>query len=155
MQRQLLKPNAWRTTSESYRMLLVVALFVSGCSSPTEVSTPAANPNAPVGIAAPMPRLSGQDAPTRKTNEQLAAVGADNTDALKPMEHGGMDHSEMERGAEDHSRHGATPAGTGKRAFVCPMHPEVKSDRPGNCPRCGMTLKPKLSQPGAAAHEHH
>jgi hypothetical protein len=24
--------------------------------------------------------------------------------------------------------------------YTCPMHPEVMSDRPGKCPRCGMTL---------------
>jgi Cu+-exporting ATPase len=25
--------------------------------------------------------------------------------------------------------------------YVCPMHPEVVSDRPGNCPKCGMALE--------------
>lgn len=31
---------------------------------------------------------------------------------------------------------------TGQAAFyyTCSMHPEVKSDVPGNCPKCGMTL---------------
>jgi len=24
--------------------------------------------------------------------------------------------------------------------YVCPMHPEVKADRPGKCPKCGMAL---------------
>src|SRR5207302_6155011 len=24
--------------------------------------------------------------------------------------------------------------------WVCPMHPDVRSDKPGVCPRCGMTL---------------
>jgi Cu+-exporting ATPase len=27
--------------------------------------------------------------------------------------------------------------------YVCPMHPEVKSDRPGSCPKCGMALEPR------------
>ena len=27
--------------------------------------------------------------------------------------------------------------------YTCPMHPEVVSDIPGNCPKCGMTLVPK------------
>ena len=26
--------------------------------------------------------------------------------------------------------------------YTCPMHPEVKSDRPGKCPECGMDLVP-------------
>ena len=25
--------------------------------------------------------------------------------------------------------------------YVCPMHPEVRSDRPGDCPKCGMALE--------------
>ncbi len=26
--------------------------------------------------------------------------------------------------------------------YVCPMHPEVVSDKPGSCPKCGMALEP-------------
>ena len=26
--------------------------------------------------------------------------------------------------------------------YTCPMHPEVISDEPGNCPKCGMHLVP-------------
>ena len=26
-------------------------------------------------------------------------------------------------------------------AYNCPMHPEVKSDKPGQCPQCGMELE--------------
>lgn len=28
-----------------------------------------------------------------------------------------------------------------KIKYTCPMHPEVTSDKPGNCPKCGMALK--------------
>ena len=30
----------------------------------------------------------------------------------------------------------------GQEGFVCPMHPEVKSDKPGQCPKCDMALVP-------------
>jgi Cu+-exporting ATPase len=35
----------------------------------------------------------------------------------------------------------AAAAGT---VYTCPMHPEIRQDRPGNCPKCGMTLEPVL-----------
>jgi P-type Cu+ transporter len=28
--------------------------------------------------------------------------------------------------------------------YTCPMHPEIRQDRPGQCPKCGMTLEPVL-----------
>ena len=33
------------------------------------------------------------------------------------------------------------PLGT---IYTCPMHPEVRQDHPGNCPKCGMTLEPMM-----------
>lgn len=30
-----------------------------------------------------------------------------------------------------------------KVQYTCPMHPEVISDKPGKCPKCGMTLVKK------------
>lgn len=29
-------------------------------------------------------------------------------------------------------------------SYTCPMHPEVRSDRPGSCPKCGMALEPTV-----------
>ena len=29
-------------------------------------------------------------------------------------------------------------------AYTCPMHPEVRQDHPGACPKCGMALEPEL-----------
>ncbi len=28
--------------------------------------------------------------------------------------------------------------------YTCPMHPEIRQDQPGNCPKCGMTLEPVM-----------
>ena len=33
------------------------------------------------------------------------------------------------------------PAGT---MYTCPMHPEIRQDHPGTCPKCGMALEPEL-----------
>ena len=35
------------------------------------------------------------------------------------------------------------PAGT---IYTCPMHPEIRQDRPGNCPLCGMALEPLMPE---------
>ena len=31
--------------------------------------------------------------------------------------------------------------------YICPMDPEVRRDRPGSCPRCGMALEPEIPAP--------
>lgn len=41
----------------------------------------------------------------------------------------------------------ATPASAPELAgtvYVCPMHPEIRRDKPGTCPKCGMALEPEL-----------
>jgi FtsP/CotA-like multicopper oxidase with cupredoxin domain len=48
--------------------------------------------------------------------------------------------------------------GVGEDAtYVCPMHPEVTSERPDRCPKCGMRLVPESLVPagGGHGHEHH
>ena len=45
--------------------------------------------------------------------------------------------------APAHETHGGAPvAGT---VYTCPMHPEVRQDRPGACPHCGMALEPVMT----------
>jgi FtsP/CotA-like multicopper oxidase with cupredoxin domain len=43
----------------------------------------------------------------------------------------------------------------GPVSYTCPMHPEVVSEEPGHCPKCGMKLLPAELVAGAGAHEHH
>ena len=46
--------------------------------------------------------------------------------------------------AVDHSEHSheATTAENGKQIWTCAMHPQIKMDKPGKCPICGMDLIP-------------
>nr|WP_310316292.1 heavy metal translocating P-type ATPase [Hydrogenophaga palleronii] len=37
------------------------------------------------------------------------------------------------------------PAAAGT-VYTCPMHPEIRQDHPGNCPKCGMSLEPLLPE---------
>jgi hypothetical protein len=50
--------------------------------------------------------------------------------------------------AIQHSTHGASVPAVQQEAavYTCPMHPEVTSNRPGSCPKCGMTLVKKEKQ---------
>jgi P-type Cu2+ transporter len=39
--------------------------------------------------------------------------------------------------------------------YTCPMHPEIIQDKPGNCPKCGMTLVLEKLNNNAEAHSKH
>jgi hypothetical protein len=49
---------------------------------------------------------------------------------------------------EAHETHAAA-------TYVCPMHPEVTSDKPGTCPKCGMALEKQEAKKTEATTEHH
>lgn len=42
-----------------------------------------------------------------------------------------------------------------KEQYTCPMHPEIVQDKPGNCPKCGMTLVPVDAKEEEHTHTHH
>jgi|APTNR8051073442_1049403.scaffolds.fasta_scaffold32500_3 hypothetical protein len=43
------------------------------------------------------------------------------------------------------------------KQYVCPMHPDVQSEKPGRCPECGMDLKqmPESETTGTDGHKGH
>ncbi|GAB6273052.1 MAG: heavy metal translocating P-type ATPase [Smithella sp.] len=38
--------------------------------------------------------------------------------------------------------------------YTCPMHPEIKQQGPGNCPKCGMSLEPEALMPAVGKIEY-
>ncbi|TAL77611.1 MAG: hypothetical protein EPN88_02520 [Bacteroidetes bacterium] len=42
-----------------------------------------------------------------------------------------------------------------KLYYTCSMHPEVHSDKPGKCPKCGMNLvKKEMAMPDSTRTQH-
>ncbi len=58
-------------------------------------------------------------------------------------------HHHDEKCQGDHATKGAAPMPKTSGGYTCPMHPEVQSDKPGPCPKCGMALEP-MGEPIAA-----
>jgi FtsP/CotA-like multicopper oxidase with cupredoxin domain len=97
--------------------------------------------------------------------------GADRApDQRQHTGHGAGDQHGAQAGGSEQRQHGAghtqpgregrpAPSSGQRRAqdgdYTCPMHPDVKSDKPGKCPRCGMDLVPVGQQgrhEGGAQH---
>jgi len=54
----------------------------------------------------------------------------------------------------EHPEHSHSLFASIQTVYTCPMHPEVKSGKPGNCPKCGMKLvvqKTKATKPSTPA----
>lgn len=51
-----------------------------------------------------------------------------------------------------HQSDALTPPAAPDLAYTCPMHPEIREDAPGSCPKCGMALEP-ASAPAATQEE--
>ena len=123
--------------------------------------------SAPVAVVTATPRSSAEMARI----EPGAALRPDAFDAPAPAAiaeaakaargggHAGHSMSGMAQPAPtepaDHQHHpmaapsSSTAAPTGNQTavvYTCPMHPEVRSTTPGQCPKCGMTLVPATAQ---------
>lgn len=132
--------NPWKSISS---ILLILAGCAAGkVSLPTLTAEDAASPEA---REANLPAAS-----------QTLAI-SDVVSAAK-LEHAAVDgriHGESEmHPAADPAARGAAPASSGETPtqFTCPMHPEIVSDQPGKCPKCGMKLVEKKVNPKEGGH---
>lgn len=55
-----------------------------------------------------------------------------------------------------HAAHQAAKPASQAAEYACPMHPDVVRAEPGNCPKCGMTLVPRVAaDAGSDGHDGH
>jgi len=98
------------------------ALAIAGCAA-RQIEVPANHPANPAASEAPAPPESAtlrNETPHPSLTEQDELSG-----------HG------------QHHRRGQAAA---EAPYRCPMHPDVRSDKPGRCPVCGMQLKKRGRQ---------
>ena len=55
----------------------------------------------------------------------------------------------------DHKHRNDRGSGEAGVTYTCPMHPEVQSSQPGDCPKCGMHLVPQGEIHAHTGHDHH
>jgi hypothetical protein len=109
-------------TNRSQSLITVIGAlgaFMAACATEPPPRPVALDPSNPAAAEAPPPRPASLELPAPAPQAEEAKA----PDAGKA----------------------AKPEAT---LYTCPMHPEVVSDRPGKCPKCGMTLVPK--KPGAS-----
>lgn len=57
--------------------------------------------------------------------------------------HQGLAHTHHHHKSDDASSEPVKLTAVGA-IYTCPMHPEIRQNQPGSCPKCGMTLEPLL-----------
>src|SRR5574343_480157 len=105
----------------------------------------------PIVYTCPMHPEVRQDHPGRCPKCQMHLVPEGEVSHGHPHDHRG------------HSMHAAEPVPTNAPGttqpeasdtiYTCPMHPEVRQDHPGTCPKCGMTLEPIIPLDEEDNHE--
>jgi rubrerythrin len=95
------------------------------------------------------------DETTLAIEKQLSTTQAQ-AEATEKMEHDmsnmpGMQHGGMQHATRDEVKQKTDKMKMSASIYTCPMHPQIRLDKPGHCPICGMKLVPKKE----GTHEGH
>ena len=115
---------------------------------PKPVRLDPANPNAPEGQPLQLTSLAGT-APTEATPTTPAPAPPSPAQAASAA---GSESAHHHHGKDGPAPSTAEPAAA--TTYVCPMHPDVTSTKPGKCPKCGMTLVRKNAAPPPNKKSH-
>ena len=122
--------------------MLAVAGSVAGCvnlaKQPLFEENHPANPKAEISRQAPLTPML-----------MAGAEGLVLPPATNEVEHGEHQHNAAGHDAQrpvqkpaehKHEHENSKETSTQGAVYTCPHHPEVKQGKPGECPKCGMTL---------------
>ena len=115
-------------------IVVSVVLAIPGCGSGELAPLPATHPASARADEAPVPSRPGSVA-------SAGEVPAEAPDATRDQGHEHV-HAHGASSPGPASSSGAAAPAAATQGFVCPMHAEVTSQAPGECPKCGMKLVP-------------
>jgi hypothetical protein len=101
-------------------VVTLTTVLTATCASQPQAKPVAIDPSNPAAAEAPRSHVS-----------ELSRPAAAEAAPSQAPSSGGHDHG------------GAGAPSKEKVVYTCPMHPEVVSDKPGRCPKCGMNLEKK------------
>ena len=109
---------------------LAGATLLGGCASEPKPRPATLDPSSPAAAESPPLRVTSMG--DGGVSLSSRPTGGDAVDTSKePSTSAGHPHEHPETPPAEHL------------TYTCPMHPEVVSDQPGSCPKCGMKLVPK------------
>jgi hypothetical protein len=124
-------------------IILAASILSVGCARTTPMALGLDHPANPDAPAAPLPSPSTTLALSPTTTTQSG-----DGQITTPVHQGHdmeMDMGHAQHGAETQPQPAGRPTTQTQSAarYVCPMHPEVVSDKAGKCPKCKMNLVTK------------